>query len=184
MSSSPQNESHDSLNKQHRLEASATILSDIAGLKTALFELFGSLGIGARIGPHTYNETPIRFEGAPNLVMRAKKKLEETLIDKCPGVEAIWKETKDSTEILLNVTIIETPVEFKRSKSSGDFKEIPIKELSLGASAETEFVKQQIESAFARFAPLGRLVGLSAPEKHVTIEHLGSPATASVKLHS
>ena len=150
-------------------------------MKTALFDLFGSLGIGARIGPHTDNETPIRFEGPANLVMRAKRKLEETLIDKCPGVEAIWKETKDSTEILLSVTIIETPVEFKRSKSSGEFKEMPVKELSLGASAETEFVKQQIESAFARFAPLGRLVGLSAPEKHVTIKYLGSsPTSASI----
>jgi hypothetical protein len=169
MSSSPPNESRNSLNKQHRLEASATINSDIAGLKTTLYELFGSLGIGARIGPHTDNNTLIHFEGPANLVTRAKNKLQEALVEKCPVVEAQWNDIKDSTEILLSVTIIETPVEFKRSISSGEFKEMPVKELSLGPSAETEIVKQQVESA-----------GLSAPKEHITIEHLGSSSAISV----
>jgi hypothetical protein len=65
---------------------------------------------------------------------------------------------------------LEKKVEIKENTSSA----------RLGASAQTEFIKQQIELAFAGLAPLG----LSAPEKHVTIEHFGSPPSESVKLFS
>jgi hypothetical protein len=116
------------------------------------------------------------------LVTRAKKKLGETLNEDFPGVETEWNDTKDSSEQLSKVTIVETPAKFKRSKSSGDLKEKSVEELSLGASANTEFVKKQVESVLGRLGPIGRFVGLAT---HITIEYLGSsPTAASVKLFS
>ena len=185
MSFSPQSESRNSLNNQHRIEASVIINANIVGLKSALFELFSRLGIGATISHNAESSTTLRFEGPASLVTRAKEKLEEKLNEEFPGVQTEWNGTKDSSEILSKVTIVETPAEFKRSISSGELKEMPVKELSLGASANTEFVKKQVESAFARLAPLGRFVGLAAPKEHITIDYLGSsPTAASVKLFS
>jgi hypothetical protein len=185
MSFSPQSESRNSLNKQHRIEASAIINTNIVGLKSALFELFSRLGIGATISSNAESSTTILFEGPATLVTRAKKKLEETLSEEFPGVETVWNDTKDSSEQLSKVTIVETPANFKRSKSSGDLKEKSVEELSLGASANTEFVKKHVESVLGRLGPFGRFVGLAAPEKHITIEYLGSSPTAeSVKLFS
>jgi len=182
MENSSQNQSAESLNKQHRQEVSGIINSDAAGIKTNLYKLFVELNIGANIGPHTNNNTPIFFEGPANLISRAKDLLNEKLIEKYPGVQVEWTVAKDSTQQLSKVTLIETPSQLKRRISSGELKEADLKELSVGASANTELVKQRVKSVFSDYlAPLGRMMGaITLKEKHITITHKNSATNSEV----
>ena len=157
--------------KQHRLSVSVVIHSDTTGLKSALFDTFAHANIGAKIGPHSHHTTPVIFEGPATLILQTKLLLQKTLNENYPGIGIDWSEPVESTEPLTKVTIVETPPEFKRTGSSGEFKDIELKELSFAGSANTESVKQLVGQAISNYIlPLARMMG-KVNEKHITITH-------------
>ncbi|KAI9329059.1 hypothetical protein BDR26DRAFT_808040 [Obelidium mucronatum] len=160
-------------NKQHRQQVSARINSNAVGLKSALYDFFMKLNLGAVIGPRNDTTIPIMFEGASSLVIRAKTALELALIDNYPGVEAEWDEFVESSAVLTKVTLIETS-NLKRQPSSGEFKEVDLADLSVGDSATTEMVKKAIKDTWSQFgSPLAHLTGY-IKEKCIDVIFKGS----------
>ncbi|KAJ3221545.1 hypothetical protein HDU78_000407, partial [Chytriomyces hyalinus] len=170
-------------NKQHRQQVSVIIHSDSVGLKSTLFTMFTKLNLGATIGPRNDMSTPVIFEGASTLVIRAKEALEMALADKYPGVEVEWGELAESSGQLSKVTVIETAQLLKRQQSSGEFNEADLAnlaELSVGASATTEMIKQAVKSAWSQLGtPLGHLTGY-IKEKHIDVTYKGVSRTFEI----
>ncbi|KAJ3252327.1 hypothetical protein HK103_001633 [Boothiomyces macroporosus] len=100
-----------------------------------------------------------------------------------PGALAEWGEKEPSTGQLTEVKISETLPGFKRENSSGNLKVAELRELSLGASAQAEFIKELFQKEFQNYVvSMGGLVGFKSEPKHITVIYKDSSNTKRIDI--
>ncbi|KAJ8323887.1 hypothetical protein O5D80_007118 [Batrachochytrium dendrobatidis] len=135
----------------------ATINSDCAGLKTLLAEYFSEVNMLAKIRDTDSGITAVTIQGHPKAVS--------------PSMEYL-------KDLLLIVTIEDTPEKLKRNPSSEEFLEKHFEEISFGGSAATENLKKVARETFASMintTGFGVAEGWipAVKEKHISIKYKG-----------
>ncbi|KAJ3238595.1 hypothetical protein HDU81_007515 [Chytriomyces hyalinus] len=106
-----------------------------------------------------------------------------SLAAKYSGVEVERGELVESSDPHSKVTMIEAAQQLKWQQSLGDFDEADLAnlaELSVGASATTEMVKQVVKEAFSQLGPpLAHLTGY-IKEKHFDVTYKGVSHTFEI----
>ncbi|KAI3655732.1 hypothetical protein MP638_006545 [Amoeboaphelidium occidentale] len=161
--------------QQPRISMTATIDNDVPELKSFLFDFFKAAKLFAKIRHEVNNTTSVLVQGHPKIVPPAMDFLKDLLLTRFDAVPMLCSApfpTEDNDR-LESVMIEETPAGMKRDNSSGEFREIPLEEVSFGASANTEYFKMLLQDTVASISPLGRAVGvLKSEEKHISVEYL------------
>jgi hypothetical protein len=158
---------------QPRISMTAIIESDVPELKSFLFRFFEGAKVFAKIRHEINNSTSILVQGHPKLVPASMAYLKDLLLIRFDGAPMTCSDlfpTEDSDR-LESVMIEETPVGLRRDNSSGEFREIPLQDISFGGSAATEDIKKMLQETVAAISPLGRAVGVVKTDRmHVSVQ--------------
>ncbi len=163
-----------------RVSISATINSDIDGIKRLLADFFTGAKLFAKIHRTDDGITTAIIQGHPKQFPSSLEYLKGLLLLKYDAA-IVWGDSSLVTEKdrFDSITIEDTEPGLKREPSSGFFQEFQLDEISFGGSATTENLKKIAKDTFITMSKAARGLGVAqglipaTKKEHISVKHNG-----------